>query len=165
MIRRLDPIVDEVLLRQAFAWTAATPQWHRDMDSIFGPQTVDDFLLMSKEPQYIHIGIFDGGLIGLLILEWITRDVFNAHLCAKRGASLETLTIAAARVLNDFLNLGMVEGTAWVAEKNAAVRKLCGTIGMRDTGIVMFKGSYKGRLTKWIKYSIEAETAVNQAAA
>lgn len=155
MLRRLDPVSDRELLREAFAWTADTPSWHRDMDSVFGPETADEFLEMAAET--ILVGIFDSSIIGLIIIAPAGKDVFNSHLCAKRDAPLNMLAASAAQVMNDFLGLGMKEGFCWVAEKNRSVRSLCDTIGFQHEGVVMYKGVYKNRLIKWLRYSVRPE--------
>lgn len=157
MICRLDPITDEALLREAFAWQRDAPKWFQQMDATFGPDNVDDFLKAIAEPGVILVGIFQDGFIGLIIVAEAGRDVFNSHLCAKRGASLEALAQAAAQVTSDFLQLGMKHGFCWVAEKNRAVQRLCSTIGFQYEGICMYRGTYRGRVIKWLRYSIRAE--------
>lgn len=173
MIRRLDPIADKSLLLTAFTWQQDTPRWYQDMDAVFGPEDVDDFLKMCAEPENILVGIFQKfglriithELIGVVIAAAAGKDVFNSHLMAKRGASLETLIEGANQVTQDFVRLGMVEGFCWVAEKNAAVRKLCSTIGMAHEGITMYRGAYHGRVIKWLRYSIRAEAQAVEIAA
>lgn len=165
MIRRLDPIADESLLRESFAWDRNAPQWYKDQDSVFGPQDVDDFLTMLKEPNHILIGIFDVGMIGLLVLEHVAQDVFNAHLWAKRKAPFNVLAEGAYQVIQDFLRMGMKEGVVWVGEKNVGVRKLCDNIGFQHDGICMFKGSYRNRLIKWLRYSVKAKAVELEVAA
>lgn len=161
-LKRLNTFDDEGFLRIAFSWNIGVPTWVSDMDSVFGPQDADDFIKACE--TNILVGIFNPDFCGLLILEPSGKDVFAAHLCAKRGTPLSVLTAAASRVIDDFLALGMVEGFCWVAEKNLAVRRLCDTIGMTHEGILMYRGTYKGFLIKWMRYSVKAQ-AVSQAVA
>lgn len=157
MIKRLDPIEDEALLRQAFAWTAECPQWQVDMDIVFGPSDVEDFLRMVVEPENVLVGIFSPEFVGLIIVASAGKDVFNSHLCAKRGSDLGVLAQGAYQVTQDFLKMGMQEGFCFVAERNLAIRNLCDTIGFKWEGVVMYRGAYRGRLIKWLKYSIRPE--------
>lgn len=162
MIKRLYADVDEGLLREAFSWNEGVPTWVSDMDAVFGPQDADDFIKALSNT--ILIGVFTPDFCGLLILEPSGQDVFAAHLCAKRRTPLNILTEAASRAIDDFLALGMVEGFCWVAEKNYSVRRLCGTIGMTHEGIVMYRGTYKNKLIRWLRYSVKAQ-AVSKAIA
>ena len=152
MIRRLDTKSDESLLRETYSWDEGTPEWYRDMSRVFGPDDVEDFLKMAE--KNILVGIFDPEFIGLLILESTLPHCFEAHLCARRGARLGVLIEGTARVINDFLNMGMREGFCWVASKNSAIKKLCEQIGMAHDGIVMYRGVYRGKLIKWQRYSV-----------
>jgi hypothetical protein len=156
MLKRLTS-EDSELLREAFFWTQDAPKWHRDMDSTFGPDNVEDFLVMLAEPENILIGIFNPDFVGLLIIACAGNDIFNAHLCAKRGTDLNVLAEGAYQAVQDFLRMGMKEGFCWVAEKNLAVRKLCDNIDFRHEGVVMYRGTYKGKLIKWLRYSIRAK--------
>jgi hypothetical protein len=172
-LRRLYLETDELLLREVFTWQQNAPQWFQQMDSVFGPRDVCDFLKAIAEPGVILIGIFQRvgfrfighDFIGLIIVAEAGEDVFNSHLCAKRGASPKTLAHAAAQVVNDFIAMGMKQGFCWVAEKNRAVRRLCSTIGFQHEGIVMYKGTYRGRVIKWLRYSIKAEAKESAVAA
>lgn len=163
MIKRLDPIVDESLLREAFHWDAKYPVWFKESSTVFGANDLNAFLERVKDS--ILIGIFDSELVGLLILRQVIPHHFEADLCAKRGTNVNVLAEGAYRVIQDFLRMGMQEGFCFVAEKNLAVRKLCGTIGMSYDGCCVYKGAYKGRVIKWMRYSIKPEARQMEQAA
>lgn len=160
MIKRLDPIANESLLREAFSWDREAPSWFRQMDSIFGPDDVDDFLKGAQDLANVYLGVFQPSghiahypLVGVIILTLVSNNRYTAHLCACRGARVEVLAQAAIQVKEDMFNLGMNEVFVFVAEKNRGVRKLCEIIGLQEDGITMYKGSYRGRVIKWIRMS------------
>lgn len=153
MIRRLDPDKDESLLREAFSWDQGKPSWYRQMDRVFGPDNVEDFLKLINDPLNAFIGIFNPQLVGLIVVALASKDRYAAHLWAKRGTGLPVLVEAGCQVLNDMFGLGMVEGFVYVAEKNRTVRRLCEAIGFSEDGIVMYRGTYRGKIIKWIRLS------------
>ena len=165
MIRRLDPVSDEHLLREAFAWDKNRAQWYSEMDAVFGPPDADDFIKTAHEPLNMFIGIFDPEFVGVVIVARASEWVFNTHLLAKRGVALETLVSGASQLRTDLFEMGAVEVFCYVAEKNRAVRKLCGELGMQHEGITMYRGSYRGRVIKWLKYSVRREILAMELAA
>ena len=163
MIKRLDPITDESLLRTAFEWDAKYPSWFKQSSTVFGANDVNVFL--DRLRDCILIGIFDSELVGLLILKQVIPHHFEADLCAKRGTDLNVLTKGVYQVIRDFLKMGMQEGFCLVAEKNLAIRKLCGNMGMTHDGCCVFKGTYRNRVIKWMRYSIKPEAVQMEQAA
>jgi len=164
-LRRLYPETDELLLREAFYWDQGKPSWYLQMDQVFGPDDVDGFLAMLAEANDIIVGIFDAELIGLLVVAAAGKDTFNSHLWAKRGSDVKALTQGINQVVRDFLGMGMKEGFAFIAEKNLAVRQLCDNIGFRFEGVCMYRGTYKGKVIRWMKYSIRPEAQQMEMAA
>lgn len=157
MLRRLEP--DDPLLKEAFHWDDGAPPWFRTANTVFGENDEEAFLRRDS----IFIGILDSELIAVIVLTRIAPHIYEADLLAKRGANLETISAGASVVVNDFLNMGMKLGFCWVAEKNLAVRKLCGKLNLTHDGLTLYRGSYRGRVTRWLRYSIQP-TAVAIAA-
>lgn len=170
--RRLDPVKDEHLLREAYLWDKGAPTWYRDMDSVFGPENVEDFLKTTHDPDSVFIGVFRQiglrmirhELVGVIILAYAGERRYAAHLCAKRGANLETLAQAAIQVKEDMFDLGMIEVFVFVAERNKGVLNLCRLIGLVEDGVVMFKGTYRKKLIRWIRLSSRRLQKVAKAA-
>jgi hypothetical protein len=164
VIRRIDPVVNEDLLREAHSWDKDAPDWYRSCDKVFGP-TMDEFLAQTKAEDQIDIGIFAPEFCGLISLTRRAAGIYEAHLRARRRTPLEPLALAGRQVIDDLLGMGMETGYVFVAEKNRPVRKLCCMMGMQPDGIAIYRGSYKGRVVQWLRYSVEREAiAVSRAA-
>lgn len=157
MNRRLDPIADEPLLRECFAWDREAPSWYQDMDQVFGPGNINDFLAMTKEPLNILIGVFNSEFVGLIVIACAAQDIFEAHLWAKRGTEIGVLVEGTEKTIQDFFSMGMKEAFCLVAERNKPIQTLCASLGFRYEGVCMYRGLYKGRVIKWLRYSIREE--------
>lgn len=149
MLRRLEPT--DPLLHEAFHWDDDAPPWFRTANTVFGANDEEAFL--SRDA--IFIGVFDDELIAVIVLTMVAPHVFSADLLARRRADIAAIAAGAARVISDFLSMGMKLGFCWVAEKNLGVRKLCDTLNMRHEGLRMYKGVYRGRMICWTLYSIQ----------
>jgi len=165
MIRRLQLPDDEPLLREASRWDARHPSWYRDMDKVFNSGTEDDFIALAQNSTNAMIGVFDNNsLIGVILVQMPEPYIHEGHLLARRGADKLLLTTALVTTISDLFNLGMVEAFCWVAERNTPVRQICDRIGMIHDGVVMWRGSYRGRVIKWLRYSIRREWVMEVAA-
>lgn len=164
MIRRLTSD-DADLLREAWEWDASRPSWYKQMDKVFFSASVEDFITMLDDWHYCLIGVFENDLIAIIIVEWKDNGQFEGHLVARRHANVGLIALAAEHVLYDMLDFGLEEASVWVAEKNAGVAKLCARIGLLPDGVVMYKGSYRGRLIKWLRHSVTREELLTRKAA
>jgi RimJ/RimL family protein N-acetyltransferase len=153
-IRRLNPVGDESLLRQAFEWDAKAPAWYMDSDAICRP-SLDVYLKMTHDENQVDIGVFDEDeMIGLVTFDHKINGVAEVRLSAKRGASLELLIEAAYQLRHQFFSLGMTAGVVWIAKRNRQIVKLCEVIGFVREGS-MRRGTYhrpKGdRPIEWLR--------------
>ena len=163
MIRRLVS-GDEDLLREAWEWTNNSPSWFRDADRVFNQTTLNAEEQLGDRAKWF-IGVFDQELEAVVIVERKGNGQFEGHLMARRNANAELIASAINHVLADLLNYGLMEAYCWIAEKNHGVRNICNAIGLRPDGIVMWKGSYKGRVIKWLRYSVQRGDLVMENAA
>lgn len=156
MLKRLTS-EDSALLREAWAWDEGRPSWYTQMDKVFSLGTVEDFIAQLDDKRNAFIGVFDEGLAAIILVVWAGEGRFTAHLLARPKADLNLVTKAAERVLYDMLDFGLMEASIWIAERNKSIRKLSASIGMLPDGIVMWKGSYRGRIIKWLRHSVKRE--------
>ncbi len=154
MIRRLTA-TDKELLTEVYLWDKSYPKWFREMDNVWGPHTVKDFIGQADHPDNMFIGIFDDTkLIGLASHIFCPRDVDQELL-------LWNLMDLRDQLFRD-LNIESIY--CWVARKHYALRKLCSILGFRETGHTLIKGSYHGRVIEWVNLSIPREIAIAKAA-
>ncbi len=156
MLRRLTKD-DSDLLREAYLWDEGRPQWYREADAVFNCGTADDLIAQIDDKRKIFVGVFDPDFTAVVIIEWKGDGLFEGHLLARRGTNLETVIESANYLMRDMLQFGMQEVAVWIAEKNRSVRRLCDSIGLLPDGVVMYKGSYRGRVIRWLRHSIRRE--------
>lgn len=168
IIRRLNPVADEPLLRQAFKWDADVPRWYRDSDAMCRP-SLDVYLRMAHDEDQVDIGVFDGDeMVGLVTFDHKMNGVAEVRLSAKRGAPIDMLTEAAYQLRHQFFSLGMNAGVVWIAKRNRQIVKLCEVVGfVRD--VTMCRGVYhrpKGdRPIEWVRLITTREQWLGEVAA
>lgn len=163
-LRRLDN-GDKDLLRHAFSWDADAPSWYRQMDEVFGPKTVDEFVPLVDDPKNALIGIFNPEFVGLITATLVCKERFEIHLWAKRGTSLDVLEEAGYQIREQLVRFGAQEIFVWVAEKNRPVKQLCARLGLLPDGIELLKGSYKKKVIVWNRLTYNpAQVAMQMAA-
>jgi RimJ/RimL family protein N-acetyltransferase len=147
-IRALHPS-EEGLFQQAFAWTADSPVWFRQMDKVF-PETFGDYHLRAFDTGEINYGIFSDGLVGLFTVCHCGSGVFNVHVSAKRGASVDVMLEAACMLRDHLFKTGAQVLHGWVARFNRGVIRLGEHAGFHRDGVRMFKGECRGRVIEWV---------------
>lgn len=165
MIRRLLLPDDEHLLREAYQWDEQRGEWYRAVDRVFNSGTEDKFVEKAHDLRNAFVGVFEQDkMIALILVETPAPLFHEAHLAARRGADSTKVVAAAVQLASDLLNMGAIQISVWVAEKNRPVKQICDRIGFTHDGVVMWKGAYKGRVIKWLKYSIHREVIMKMAA-
>ena len=164
MIRRLLQ-GDEDLLREAYRWSRDAPTWFQDADKVFNRGTEDNFVSQLADLRRWFVGIFNPSLEAIIVVEWKGNGQFEGHLLAHRRAVTEMIGAAISQLLFDLLDCGMQEAFVWVAARNKPIQKLCANIGFLPDGIVMWKGSYRGRVIRWLRHSVQRDQLLMENAA
>lgn len=155
IIRRLNPVDDELLLRQAFSWDANAPRWYTDSDSVCRP-TLDAYLRMTYDETQVDIGVFnEREMVGLVTFDHKLNGIAEVRFSAKRGAGIDLLTKAAYQLRHQFFSIGMEAGVVWVAKRNRQIVKLCEVIGFIRDGLTIHRGVYRrpkgDRPIEWVR--------------
>jgi len=158
MIRRLDSEKDKECLIEAYSWDKSHPSWYRDMDEVWGPHTVEDFIELAKDSFNMFIGVFDDQrMIGLTLFAW-NNGKLEAHIYCPRDVNQKLLIPNLLNLRNQlFADLKITEIYVWVAKKNIPTRKLCAIMGFHDTGLRIIKGTYHSRVIEWVNLSVPRE--------
>jgi hypothetical protein len=72
--------------------------------------------------------------------------VFNVHVSAKRGASVDVMLEAACMLRDHLFKTGAQVLHGWVARFNRGVIRLGEHAGFHRDGVRMFKGECRGRV-------------------
>lgn len=154
-LRRLDPEVDEQLIREAVGWLEAAPQWQKDCDAAWGSEGADSYLEQMRNEAQADFGVFEGSeFIAVLTVSLEGKGIYNSHLMAKRGADAEVIAEAVALLMREMFTAGMLEAWLWLASKNYGVRRILERVGMRRDGVSRYKGQSHGRPIEWLRYSV-----------
>lgn len=158
MIRRLNPITDDSLFMQVYGWLEDSPRWRQESEGVWGSTAPDEWLAATHDPTRIDIGVWDAGeLVGDIVLVLRAVGVYEAHLHARRGTKAEVIVeaveTAAAQLFGEY---GAESVFAWVPTFNRAMRRIIKAIGFRADGITMWRGTCRGRLVEWTKFTMEA---------
>ena len=165
MIRRLLLPEDEHLLREAYQWDEQRGEWYRAVDRVFNTGTEDKFVEKAHNLRNAFVGVFEQDKMLALILVETPAPLFHeAHLAARRGADSMKVVAAAVQLASDLLNMGAIQISVWVAEKNRPVKQICDRIGLAHDGVVMWKGAYKGAPIRWLRYSLKRTDVMEVAA-
>jgi hypothetical protein len=154
MIRRLN-IDDTELLREACRWDMGRPSWYMQMDAVFNSGTEDDLMAQLGDFSKAFIGVWDEGEFTAVVIIEQQGEQAEGHLMARTGTDPHLLEVVIGQLLDDLFNLGLREACCWIAERNTSVRKLCDNIGFRPDGYSMYKGAYRGRVIRWLRYCIQ----------
>lgn len=153
-IRRLDPVKDADLYRQAYRWTLEAPRWLRDCAKVFEAPDEDSYIAEAATPGRVDIGIFVPEFTGMISLVIRGVDVYEAYIAAKRHSPLELLSHAVLDIYNTMVGYGMQQTFVWIAARNRAILQLCEGVGFEQTGLEMWKGSSHGRPIHWRQLAI-----------
>ena len=171
MIRRLFLPDDEHLLREAYQWDEQRGEWYRAVDRVFNSGTEDKFVEKAHDLKNAFIGVFekDGtsytpSLQALFLVETPAPLFHEAHLAARRGTDSTKVVVAAVQLASDLLNMGAIQISVWIAEKNRPVKQICDRIGLTHDGVVMWKGAYKGNPIRWERYVLRRTDVMEVAA-
>jgi len=149
-IRRLDPVKDEELLKEAYSWDRTRPQWYLDMDAVYGPDDFSSYIRAAKGEQRIDIGMFADELVTVFVLSERSPQRFEVHIMAKRGINNQMIAEAACQIQEQLFQRGAKSISGWIASRNRPLLELARMVGFVKTRLTMMKGSYRGRVIEWV---------------
>jgi hypothetical protein len=146
-IRALDPIKDQDLFAEAYSWRTVK-RLARSQEGVI------DFAGFSHpEPNEVAMGLFNGRLQAVFLIQDHGRGSFETHFTCKPGTSRETLSVGALTIKNWLFEKGGArEVYGWLRERHAypnhPVRKFVESIGMFED-LHCQKCVFRGTLTLW----------------
>lgn len=153
MIRRLDPDRDLDLYRQRWEWRERYPRSLRDATAVDSVATFEEFLEQARGAR-ADIGIFDGEMVGCVSLEWKAERVYEAHISAKRKASLDRFIepcLSIQKTVFEELDAALLFG--FTPEWNRGAVLLAKTMGLEPDGVRRLRGTARGRVITWVRLS------------
>lgn len=154
-IRRLGP-ANAPLFEVMYTWLLDSPPWRQDTEAVFGTLDHDAYLAAFSDPARIDVGVFEGSqLIADVIFTLRARGVFEVHLEAARGADTAVIITAGRLIRDQIFAQGAQVVYAWVPRRNTSVIAILQAIGFSCTYVSMLRRTPRGRVTEWVKLSIE----------
>lgn len=155
-IRRLDPIADQAIYRWSYNWLVDSPRWRQQAESVFGTMELNEYLYSRLVDTRLDIGIFtDGIFVAKIALHLTAKHTYEVSLEAARGTD-SAVIIAAGLAIRDqlFGEYGAECVYAWVPRWAKGVVAILTSIGFTDDCVTMARGTARGRLVEWKRYSL-----------
>ena len=122
-LQLLQPASDQELFREAYSWRSKRKK-HTDAERM----SFEEFA--SDNPHHVVIGVFEGERLAAVFLLWEYEPGFyDAHFTSRRHVSRETLTQAGREIARLVLGSGAKGITAWIVERNTALRRYIEDLG------------------------------------
>lgn len=147
-IRRLDPVLDELLLDEAHGWDRDAPRWRKDCEVVFGGEK------WTTNDRRIHVGIFSDELCAVVHMDLVAKRTYEAHIAVKRSTDVDQLVDPISSIIEQMYGYGMLTGFVWLPAFNTAILRLCRAVGFEHDGVVMFKGTTHNRPIEWWRLSL-----------
>lgn len=122
-LRLLEPVRDRELFREAYSWREK-PKKHAQPDRM----SFEEF--SSENPLHTVIGAFDEEQLMAVFLLWeYEPGIYDAHFTARRNVPRVPLIQAGREISRLILGSGGKQITAWIVEKNGALRRYIEELG------------------------------------
>jgi hypothetical protein len=148
-VRLLDSEQDKDFLIEAWHFKDTAPRWFRECLDIF-KETIDEYLESARDE--FHFGVFDDeGLAATVRLIPERPTIWNLHLYARKGASLDILLAAGIDIRERMLPHGATF-YGYLPVRNKGVSWLYEALGFVDSGLRLYKGVVHGKVVEWKHY-------------
>lgn len=152
-IRRLDPVADEALFRQAFSWENENlPRWYTEAHNVWGVDTWEEYLERTRRDTQIDTGVFteDGAFVGLVTVIRERPGIWEAHLSGATHGKPDYLAMGAMMTAHSLFQAGVATAfISWVMSRHHGAARVNEIAGMKRTGITLLKGQVRNRLIEW----------------
>lgn len=157
-IRRLDPATDTALFEQSFGWLAGSPSWRQYTESVFGTLDHTEYMAARLDERRIDIGIFaDDVFIAKVALHLVAKSTYEVSLEAMRTADPAIIAQAGQLIRDQLFDVyGAQSVFAWVPRWAKSVQSILTAIGFENSGVIMLRGTCRGRLIEWLRFSLKA---------
>lgn len=132
-LRLLEPASDLELFREAYSWRER-PKKHAQPDRM----PFEEFA--SDNPLHLTFGVFEEELVATFLLWEYEPGFYDAHFTSRRGVPRGTLTQAGREIARLVLGNGAKGITAWVIERNTALRRYVEDLGFEKIQSKKFCG-------------------------
>lgn len=158
-ISTITPVSHPDAYKEAWGWMAASPEWRKATVAVFGELTEENYREAAQDERRIDIGVWnDGEFMAIVTLTAQAKDVYEVGFEAKRGSSLEALTVAGISIRERMYRVYGAQYSYTVTPRwNRAIINFDKSIGYRDEGVRLFKGQIKGKPIEWVYLSYRGE--------
>lgn len=154
-IRRLDPTADEALFHLAFGWLEDSPSWRRETEAVFGTLNREEYLQATLAPHRIDIGVFRGPeFIALVTLTMNAVNIYEVHFEAAPDADPKLIIQVGQSIRDQMWEYDARLFYTFTPHWNRGVLAINKALGFKPTGVIMAKGTCRGRLIDWLQYEL-----------
>lgn len=155
-IRRLDPTNDQWLFRASYNWLVNSPTWRRHAEEVFGTLDAGEYMAASLDERRIDIGVWaNDTYTAKVALHLTAKHTYEVSLEAARWTDPTTI-IQAGQAIRDqlFGNYSAQLVYAWVPRWARGAKAILTSIGFLPDNVIMARGTARGRLIEWDRYSL-----------
>lgn len=158
-LHRLDPAKDALLIEYAFSWLLNSPTWRQHTEEVFGTLNYQDYVAAHNDERRIDIAVFEGKYHRATItLHLVARNTYEVSLQADRRTSVEVISAAGQAIAAQLFGLYAAEAVyAWIPRWAKGVARMAQAIGFTSDYVTMARGTARGRLVEWERFSLRRE--------
>lgn len=155
-IRRLDPAYDKWRYEASYFWLENSPVWRQHTEAVFGTLDYDEYMAARWGEKRIDIGIFaDNAYIAKVVLHLVAKNTYEVSLESMRTAPIDAVITAGLSIRDQlFGQYGAQVAFAWVPRWAKSVQAILCAIGFSSDGVTMLRGTCRGRVIEWQRFSI-----------
>lgn len=155
-LRTLDPVKDEELFKTMYEWLFQNPEWFQYLDGVSsvvsGTYSFEDYLKAAMKPTEYNVGLFNGKLQAVYVIQDQGDGSIQVHVNAERGADHDALVAGAVRLKDWLFEHGTREVFGWLASVNRPMRKFAEQAGFSYCGVRVYRGSLNDKPIAWLRY-------------
>lgn len=155
-LRALDPTKDESLFQEAYNWLFVNPEWFQYLDGVAANvnncYSFEDYLKAAMKPTEYNVGLFNGKLRAVYVIQDQGDRSFQVHVNTQRGIDQQMLVTGALQLKDWLFTHGAREVFGYVASINRPMRRFAKAAGFSYCGLSVFKGSLNDKPVRWMRF-------------
>lgn len=155
-IRRIDPERDSLLIEHSFSWLLNSPTWRQQTEDVFGTLNYQDYVVAHNDERRIDIAVFEGKYHRAMVtLHLVAKNTYEVSLQADRTARANIIVAAGCLIRDQLFGIYSAQLVyAWVPRWARGVKAILTSIGFLPDNVIMARGTARGRLIEWDRYSL-----------
>jgi len=144
------------LLRTAYNWQYDAPAWFQYCANVWKESEAE---YLANAPNELHYGVFDNDdLVASVRLIEVVPYAMILHFSVKRQTTLNNLLEQLIAIKHHVINSPVQVLFGYIPSFNRGTINLYKQLGFTDTGARCYKGVWKGKSIKWLRFELSCLT-------